>query len=154
MEKNRVKLIVIISILLVTGFMVTSFVSYFVSRTSLRSEIALNTLPLTSDNIYSEIQQDLLRPVFISSLMATDTFLRDWVLQGELDERKITKFLKEIQTKHNTFTSFFVSDRTGLYYHADGILKKVSPSEKRDRWYYRVKQRYCSHLLFLQADPG
>ncbi len=60
MGKNRAKLIVIISILLVTGFMVTSFVSYFVSRTSLRSEIALNTLPLSSDNIYSEIQRDKL----------------------------------------------------------------------------------------------
>ena len=48
----------VIGFLLVTGFLVTSLASYHVSKTSLRSEIILNELPLTSDNIYSEIQKD------------------------------------------------------------------------------------------------
>lgn len=152
MQKQKSKLIALVSALLVTGFLVTSLISYFVSRESLRSEIADNTLPLTSDNIYSEIQRDLLRPVFIANLMASDTFLRDWVLQGEQDETKIRKFLKEIQTRYNTFTSFFVSDRTRIYYHADGILKKVSPTEKRDRWYFRVKQMRADYELNIDPD--
>ena len=63
---EKIKLVPIITVLIVTGFLLTSLASFFVSRESLRSEIALNELPLTSDNIYSEIQRDLLRPVFIS----------------------------------------------------------------------------------------
>ena len=118
---NNRKLIALISLFLVVGFVVTSFASYFVSRQSLRSEIKLKVLPLTSDNIYSEIQRDLLRPVFISSLMASNTFLRDWVVNGEKDQTKLIKYLKEIKTKYNTFTSFFVSDQTKNYVFIHGV---------------------------------
>jgi hypothetical protein len=83
-------------VLLIVGFILTSLISYFVSRAALRSQITLNQLPLTSDNIYSEIQRDLLSPIFISSLMATNTFLRDWVIQGEKEASQITRYLKLI----------------------------------------------------------
>lgn len=149
-KKNR--LLLVISILLVTGFLITSLASYFVSRESLRSQISLNELPLTSDNIYSEIQRDLLRPVFISSVMATDTFLRDWVIGGEVGEQRITKYLKEIQNKYNMFSCFFVSENSRTYYHSDGILKKVSPDEKRDVWYFRVKEMKDEYEINVDPD--
>jgi hypothetical protein len=107
MEQRKNKLVLIVSLLLITGFAVTSLASYFVSRSSLRSQIIKKELPLTSDTIYSEIQRDLLRPIFISSLMANDTFLRDWVIQGEKDETQIIRYLREIQNNYNTFTSLF-----------------------------------------------
>ncbi len=151
-DSEKIKLVPVISVLLVTGFLVTSLASYFVSRASLRSEISYNELPLTSDNIYSEIQRDLLRPVFISSLMATDTFLRDWVIDGEVGEHQISKYLNEIQTKYNTFTSFFVSEKTRTYYHAGGILKKVSSDEKRDVWYFRVKEMKDDYEINVDFD--
>jgi len=152
MKKNKTSLMTIVSVLLITGFLVTSLAAYFASRASLRTEIADNSLPLTGDNIYSEIQRDLLRPVFISNLMAADTFLRDWLLEGEQDETQVRKYLKEIQTRYDTVTSFFVSDRTGIYYHGDGILKKVSPDEPRDRWYYRVKNMQADYELNIDPD--
>ncbi|MBU1709896.1 MAG: cache domain-containing protein, partial [Proteobacteria bacterium] len=151
-SSGKNKLVAAISVLLVTGFLITSLASYFVSRASLRSEISHNELPLTSDNIYSEIQRDLLPPVFISSLMATDTFLRDWLLSGEIQEQQITKYLKEIKTKYNTFTSFFVSEKTRNYYHADGVLKKVSPDEKRDEWYFRVREMTADYEINVDPD--
>lgn len=151
-NKEKIKLISAISVLLVMGFLVTSLASYFVSRASLRSEISLNALPLTSDNIYSEIQRDLLSPVFISSLMATDTFLRDWVINGEVGVQHITKYLQEIQTRYNTFTSFFVSEKTRTYYHSKGILKKVSPDEDRDNWYFRVRDMKDDYEINIDPD--
>jgi len=104
------------------GFLITSFSSFFVSRTSIRSEISLNILPLTSDNIYSEIQRDLLRPIFISSLMANDTFLRDWVIGGEIGEHKITKYLKEIQGKYET--GVFSAWNNHEYQHKPQICRR------------------------------
>jgi len=82
---NRAKLIAALWLLLSAGFLATTLVSYFNSRASIRDSIILTELPLTSDNVYSEIQKDLVRPVLISSTMAHDTFLRDWVLRGEQD---------------------------------------------------------------------
>ena len=84
------KLLIKIGSLLIAGFMATSIASFLVSRTSLRQEIETNTLPLTGDTVYSEIQRDLLQPIFISSLMASDTFLRDWILTGETNSDNIT----------------------------------------------------------------
>ena len=151
MLKPKRHIILVISFLLVTGFLVTALASFFVSRTSLRKEIAQNELPLTSDNIYSEIQRDLLRPIFISSVMAQDTFLRDWVVEGETQPDKITRYLEEIQKKYNTLTSFFVSEKTRRYYQAKGILKTVKPDEKRDTWYFRVRE--MTPIYEINIDP-
>jgi len=152
MEQRKNYLILIVSLLLITGFIATSLVSYYVSRASLRSRITKRELPLTSDNIYSEIQRDLLRPIFISSLMANDTFLRDWAINGENDTSKITRYLKEIQDKYNTFTSFFVSDQSQIYYHTNGILKKIKQNEERDRWYFRVKSMASDYEINVDPD--
>jgi hypothetical protein len=149
--KNN-KLLLTVGALLVVGFLLTSHASFFVSRVSLRSQISLNDLPLTSDNIYSEIQRDLLRPVFISSVMATDTFLRDWVIGGEVGEQHIIKYLREIQREYNMFTSFFVSEKTRTYYHSNGKLKTVSPDEQRDTWYFRLKDMQDDYEINVDPD--
>lgn len=152
LKSDNNKLLPMVFILLISGFLITSFASYFVSRESLRFEISQKELPLTSDNIYSEIQRDLLKPVFISSVMATDTFLRDWIIGGEVGKDRITKYLNEIQKEYKTFTSFFVSDKTRTYYHSDGILKKISPKEKRDKWYFRVKEMRDDYEINVDPD--
>lgn len=152
LPNHKKQLILSLSALLVVGFLTTSLVSYFVSRSSLRTQIASTALPLTSDNIYSEIQSDLLRPILISSLMANDTFFRNWILEGENDEGQIRKYLNEIKVKYETFTSFFVSERTRIYYHADGILKKVKPEEERDKWYFRLQQMEADYETNVDPD--
>jgi diguanylate cyclase (GGDEF)-like protein len=144
-------LIATVSILLVVGFLATTLVSYFVSRASLRETIVVNELPLTSDNIYSEVQKDLISPVLISSMMASDTFARDWVLAGEGEVDQMTRFLREVMERYNAFTSFFVSERTRIYYHADGVLKTVSEAEPRDEWYFRVRR--MAQRYEINVDP-
>lgn len=136
---DKRKLITLLSLLLGMGFVATTLISYYVSKDSIRESIVVNELPLTSDNIYSEMQKDLVRPIFISSMMASDTFLRDWVVHGEKDVGQIAKYLKEVKTRYGVITSFFVSERSHTYYYADGVLKTVRPSEPRDAWYFRVR---------------
>ena len=135
----KAKVITAIALLLAFGFLATTLASYYVSSKAIKEAILQDELPLTSDSIYSEIQRDLLRPIFVSSLMASNTFLRDWVLEGEKDTDKITRFLSEIKKRYNAFTSFLVSENTHTYYQAKGILKKVREDEPRDNWYFRVR---------------
>ena len=111
----------------------------------------VSELPLTSDNVYSEIQRDLLPSIFIASLMANDTFLRSWVIGGEKDPASITRYLKEISEKYNTMTSFFVSEKSRIYYQAKGILKKVSPDSPRDVWFFRVRK--MDPIYEINVDP-
>lgn len=149
-EKRR--LLLWLTILLTAGFAITSMVSYFVSRNAIRHEIVTNELPLTTDNVYSEIQKDLIRIVFVSSMMAHDTFLRDWAMDGESDVGKIEKYLKEIQEKYDTITSFFISEQSLIYYNEGGILKKLSEHSPLDAWYFRA--RGISEPYELNIDPA
>jgi len=151
---NKRLVIVAVSVLLVAGFLLTSLASYHVSRRSLRDAIGQTELPLTADNIYSEIQRDLLRPVLISSLMANDTFLRDWVEDGEMDQGAIIRYLSEIKQRYNTITSFFVSERTRNYYFSDGVLKTVRENDPRDVWYFRVRDMKDEYEVNLDPDEA
>ena len=152
MYKQRSKLVLIVSLLLVAGFLITSLASYVVSISSLSQQLSQSELPITSDNIYSEIQRDLIRPIFISSLMSHDTFLRDWVLAGEVDETLIVKYLNEIKTKYKAVASFFVSEKTRRYYYPEGILKTVNPDEQRDEWYFRVREMKNDYEINIDPD--
>lgn len=143
--------ILILWVLMTTGFTATSLIGYQVSKQAIHDAIVSQDLPLTSSNIYSEIQKDLIRPVLISMTMAHDTFVRDWVLQGERDTDEMTRYLREVKTRHGAFSSFFVSDRSQRYYTGDGVLKRVSSFEPRDAWYYRVSG--MSEDYEINVDP-
>lgn len=148
---DRRRLVLILWGLLTVGFAAISLIGYEVSRQAIRTAIISQDLPLTSSNIYSEIQKDLVRPVLISSTMAHDTFVRDWLLHGERNVAEMAKYLAEVKERQGAFSSFFVSEKSGNYYTADGILKRVSSFEPRDAWYYRV--RGIAEDYEINVDP-
>ena len=154
MWNRKIRFVVLLAILLLFGFLFTSLVSYFTAHESISSQVEKTALPLTSDNIYSEIQRDLLKPIFISSMMANDTFVRDWVMAGELDEAAIIRYLKEIQIHYGTVTSFFVSEQSRKYYHSSGVLKKVSPLDAHDKWYFRVQKMSEDYEINVDIDTS
>ena len=150
-QPHRARLLAWLAIILAAGFLTTAVVNYLVSRDKIRESILAQELPLTGDNIYSELQKDLLRPVFISSLMARDTFLRDWVIAGEQDSDALVRYLNEIRTQYGTISSFFVSEQTRTYYYYKGHLKQVHEDDDRDRWYFRVRK--MSQPYETNVDP-
>jgi len=139
-------------LIIIAGFVVISLTSYLVSTSSAKKAILTSTLPLTSDNVFSEIQRDLLLPVLVSSLMANDTFLRDWVIAGEGDTSQVIKYLREINDKYNAVTSFLVSEPSRVYYHHGGILKSVLPEEPRDAWFFRVRGMEPAYEVNVDPD--
>ena len=138
--------------LLGAGFLATSFLSYYASRASIRDNIVNTELPLTSDTVYSEIQKDLVRPILISSMMSRDTFMRDWVVNGERDADQMTRYLNEVMTHYGAYTAFFVSNGTLTYYHAKGVLKQVKATEPRDAWYFRVRDMADPYEINVDPD--
>jgi diguanylate cyclase (GGDEF)-like protein len=135
----RNRLIITIALVLLAGFIATNAISFYVSKGSLQHTIIENELPLVSDNIYSEIQADLLRPIFIASQMAHDTFLKDWLLNGEKDVSSVTRYLESIRKQYHVFTSFVVAEHTHNYYHFSGLTQVVDKSDANDAWYFRVR---------------
>ncbi|MGE8144286.1 cache domain-containing protein, partial [Pseudomonas frederiksbergensis] len=138
--------------LLGAGFLATSFLSYYASRASIRDNIVNTELPLTSDTVYSEIQKDLVRPILISSMMSRDTFMRDWVVNGEHDPDQMTRYLNEVMTHYGAYTAFFISNSSLTYYHAKGVLKQVKIDEPRDAWYFRVRDMKEPYEINVDPD--
>lgn len=149
---KKYSLLVWLGVILIMGFLATSLASYWVSRDQIRHSIIDQGLPLTGDNIYSEIQRDVLRPTFISSLMASDTFVREWILSGEKDFSQIIRYLNEVKQEYGAVSSFLVSDKSRNYYFHQGILKNVKESEPRDVWYFRVRDMPTPYEMNLDVD--
>lgn len=149
---DRRGLLLILSLLLSAGFFATTLSGYFVSKHAIRDAIVGQDLPLTASNIYSEIQKDLVRPVLISSTMAHDTFLRDWVVKGESNVKEVARYLREVKARYGAFSSFFVSDKSATYYTGEGVLKSVSPTDPRDAWYYRVRDMKPDYEINVDPD--
>jgi len=136
----KIKVVAIISSLLLSVSIAGSVFNYMSELKTAQDQLQNTSLPLSVDNIYTEIQQRMIEPLLVSSLMANDTFMRDWLLSGEKDETIIVRYLDEIQKKYGVFTTFLVSDMTKNYYHPKGIIDVVNESNSADTWYFNFKK--------------
>jgi signal transduction histidine kinase len=137
-EFTKSSLILLLGGFLLTGFLATSIASYYVSKASIRQTVLERELPLSSDNIYSEIQRILLPPLNISETMANSVFLRDWILAGEQDINKITDYLTKIKVKQGMTAAFLASERTLNYYSYQGLRNRIDPANG-DEWFAQCK---------------
>jgi diguanylate cyclase (GGDEF)-like protein len=152
----KIKIITIIAGILFSVSTLTIYINYVKDVKSAQTQLKNISLPLSVDNVYSEVQHRMIKPLIVSSLMSHDTFLRDWILSGEKDIEPIKRYLLEIQNKYNAFTSFLVSDSTKNYYHSKGIIDTVNKKNEADDWYfdfvkdtknqYEVNLDYNKHL--------
>ena len=154
MVQRKLFFVSALCLLLLAGFLATSLVSYFVAKDSVATQLQEQMLPLTSDNIYSEIQRDLLQPLLISSLMAHDTFVIRWVSEGEQNPQKIAEYLERIQQKYNTITAFFVSEATRNYYHPRGVLRQVDAANPDDAWFFRSRKIPAEYEVNVDYDTA
>lgn len=154
MKLKQSKLTSGIFLILVFGFILTSYLSYSVTKNYILTSAETQTLPLISDNIYSDIKEDLIDPLNVSSLMANDAFLIHWIANGEDDLPAIQNYLDLIKRKYGYTSTFFVSEATHQYYYSDGILKIVSESDEHDVWYYDFKDLNTTVDLDIDNDEA
>jgi diguanylate cyclase (GGDEF)-like protein len=154
MEKNKNRLISFLIILIFVGLLSLSILSYKDSSGIIKSDIS-NITKLVSANVYSEIQNEFTKPIFVSLTMANDSFLKDWVLnQNEKDIDRMTQYLRGIKEKYGYDSTFFVSNITNNYYYFDGVLKQVSPEDEHDVWFYNFLDKEIEYDLDVDSDQA
>ncbi len=154
MFQRKKRVLTAIAVILLFGMLGTSFASFLVSREAIRNQLTDSTLPLVGNTIYSEIQRDLLRPVFISSVMASNTFVHDWVASGERNINDMSRYLGKIQAEYEAFTVFFASEKTRNYYHPTGLLQTMSAADPKDGWYFRFREKGADFELNVDQDAA
>lgn len=135
----KYKVVFTVTFLLISFSIGSSILNYMKALEETQTQLKERSLPLSIDNIYTEVQKNLIEPTLVSSMMANDTFLKDWLLLEETDVDKITKYLETIKNKYNMFTTFLVSEKTGNYYTYTGLLEKIEKENPNNAWYYKFK---------------
>jgi diguanylate cyclase (GGDEF)-like protein len=123
-----------------------------VSLKATQQHLKTQSLPLSIDNIYTEIQKHIIQPYLVSSMMANDTFVKDWIIHEESDVKKITKYLDSIKNKYNLLTTFLVSQKTKKYYTHNGFLEIVKEENPTNKWYFKFKNNPRSSEINLDFN--
>ncbi|MEY2983771.1 MAG: hypothetical protein RLZZ568_388 [Cyanobacteriota bacterium] len=154
LHRDRLRLSWWLGVILSVGFSAVAVFTYHNAITSARKEIVESTLPLTLDALSTDLQQQFVRPILFSSVMAANTFLIDWQRQEEENALQIQEYLRRVQVQHGATTAFFVSDKTGLYYHPSGVIKTVSPHSSQDAWYYHLRASPDPYKVNTDVDTA
>ena len=149
---GKKKLLAYLFIGIVLLFLGHSTSVYLKELDDIEKHITEVELPISMDDIYSDMRGALKRPIFISSLMAGDTFLRDWVKAGETNPEPMIRYLSDIQHRYKTVSAFFVSEATRHYYHPTGIRQKITEDRVEDEWYFRVKELKEPYEVNIDLD--
>ncbi|MFT6925278.1 MAG: diguanylate cyclase (GGDEF)-like protein [Psychromonas sp.] len=150
--KSRYHIVILVTFLLVTLSLIISTVNYAISLNSTGVQLRESSLPLTVDNIYTKIQKQIIEPNLVSSMMANDTFLKDWLINHEGDVDKISTYLEMIKNKHNMLITFLVSEKTKNYYTANGLLEQVAQDNPNNAWYFNFIQSPNKHEINLDFN--
>ena len=137
----KTKVVLIIAGLLLFVSITGSIINYMKNVHDTQEQLQNTSLPLSVDNIYTEIQQRMIEPLLVSSLMSNDSFLRDWIIEGENDINDVMRYLTEIQQKYDISTTFLVSEKTKNYYHPRGLIDVVNKDNSADAWYFHFKDQ-------------
>lgn len=146
------RIIFIITALLFTLSTSLTVVNYFVSMDFTQSQLKSSSLPLTVDNIYTEIQKQIIEPNLISSMMANDTFMKYWLAHEESDTDKIIRYLGTIQNTYNMTTTFLVSEKTMNYYTPKGLIETVTPGNPNNAWYFSFRSNPEMHEINIDRN--
>lgn len=151
---SNLRIVFTVSSLLVILSITISLINYAVSLNSTQQDLKNRSLPLSIDNIYSEIQSNIIKPNLVSSMMSHDTFVKDWILNEEQNREKITHYLEAIKNKYGMFVTFLVSEKTRNYYTQNGFLETLKEDNPNNQWYYRFKDIPDDHEINLDFNDN
>lgn len=150
--KSKYRVVFLITTLLIILSLSISTINYVVSLNNAQSQLKDQALPLSLDNIYTDIQKSIIQPYLVSSLMANDTFVQDWLVNDEDNSQKIIRYLEAIKNKYDMFNTFLVSDKTKNYYTQNGFTETIDKNKKDNQWYFRFKNIQNKHEINLDFN--
>nr|WP_312577979.1 sensor domain-containing diguanylate cyclase [Sedimentibacter sp.] len=155
----KYKVNLLVSTIIIIGFISIIFINYNNYSRIIKDDIK-NISKLTSTNIYSDINNELTKPIFVSLTMANDSFLKDWLseetemVNDEEHLHKLQNYLKGFEVKYGYDSVFLVSDNTRRYYYYEGILKVIDKNNEHDKWYFDFINSNKINILDVDNDEA
>ena len=133
------------------SFMLVSLVNYHIASDSVQDRIEQTSLPLTSDSLYSQINQELNLPIRISSVVSNDIFLQSWLKSDVHDTQLIQRFIRRLNREYNVFLSI-LDDNTLGYYNQHGLASTFSKNNPEHEWYFKFRESNLDLQIAIGPD--
>lgn len=156
-RKFKISANILICVIILLGFIAVAGTSYNTYSNIINDDI-INISKLTSTNIYSDIRNELTKPIFVSLTMANDSFLKKWLRQETINvqehQEELRQYLLGLKKKYNYDSVFLISDESKNYYHYNGISKVISEADEHDVWYYGFLNSGLIYDLDVDTDEA
>ena len=159
-QTNKNKLLrtnLLISIILIAGFVTTAVFSYRANY-----QVSLNNIEqvssLSTEGIYYQLSSLFSKPVNISLTMAHDSLLVEHLMKepSHLDDKayeETTKeYLKTYREKYGFDSVFLVSTVSGRYYNFNGIDRVMERDNPENTWYFDMLDSNKEYSLNVDND--
>lgn len=141
--KNRIlwKTNFLICFILVIGFFLTAALSFRVNY-KMAVEGTEEVSVLTSECIFYQMNNTLLKPVNVSMTMANDSLLKEILRQEALHQdaeeymETIKEYLYGYRQAYGYDSVFLVSCATARYYNFNGLDRILIEGDPENEWYY------------------
>lgn len=152
MLKTRHRYNLVLTGLLLTGFIFTSWFSLLLAKQSAFERIENDALPLTSHLIHTDLEKQLLAPVIIASQMANNTFLHHWIESAQTDSAQLFKYLQQTRHDFDAITSFLALEKEQLYYRYDNSATAFDPNDTNNKWFKEALENPAPYTMNVDFD--
>ncbi len=157
-RKFKLSTNILICVIILVGFVAMAITSACTYSAVINDDI-MNISKLTSTNIYSDIRNELTKPIFVSLTMANDNFLKLWLKTEETEntaqhQESLRQYLLGLKEKYSYDSVFLVSSASHNYYHFNGINKVVGKSDPHDVWYFNFIDSGMTYDLDVDTDQA
>lgn len=148
----RNKLILVMSSALIISMVISMLITNYLLRSSTTERIANTEIPAILSSLANELELQIALPLNTAKNMATNSYLNQWLKNGEPDETSadVASYLSSIKQNSGAKFTFLVSAESENYYTDQGVLRTVSRSG--DPWLYDFLNSPNSFSLDLDQD--
>ncbi len=144
---SKYKVVIIVAALLFLLSVSVLSINYVAVMNNAKNQINTQSLPLSLDNMYSKVQKYIIEPYLISSTMAKNIFIHQWLHEGEKENKEIFKYLQSIKENYNVESTFLASDKSGKYYTDTGSIEELVKENTQAQWYFDFKETQKKHII-------
>ena len=154
MTSIRSKLMLLLFVLILTSVGIVSVISYQLTAEQYISRVKNEEIPSKIHALTLEIKGIIEGYINASLQMATNTFMIEWIKQGESEDTRGTFFAYQQAILRNSGAqnSFLVSDKSHIYYMHDRILKRISKDAPKDAWYFESINNLAPYTLSVDVN--
>lgn len=113
-------------------------------------------LPANVTAIRNDIQRTLAEPITATSGIAGNTFVQEWMRDGESADQAaaISRYLDGVKMQQNALTTSVVVLESGNYYSETGLSRTLNRGAAADGWFYSLIDGNIEQRIEIDIDKA